>query len=257
MEYVRPVDFGAFRPTEFHSQFIGNQNSGVHSATLICTRVPPGTGTPSVHVHTGDQFYFILKGEMNLHLGDNHLTAGPGDLVFIPQGVPHRNWNSSNEEEIHFELIAPGIPDGLARSYKVSDPDPNVQLRPMQNTNYVRHIDTSRFNPDAFSSLIIADRASGSNNCRINLVRVPPGKGGPGMHIHTFDQFYYVISGTMKLQIGMREYTAGPNTYVVLPAGVPHRNWNEGNEPETHIAVLVPEPPPGGRLDIPVVMDAN
>ena len=252
MEYVRPVDFAKFRPTEFHSQFIGDQNSDVHSAALICTRVPPGTGTPSVHVHTGDQFYYILKGEMNLHLGDNHLTAGAGDLVFIPQAVPHRNWNSSNEEEIHFELIAPGIPPGLARSYRVGDPDPNVQLKPMDSDVYVRHIDKSKFNPDAFSSMIMADRSSGSMHCRLNLVRVPPGKGGPGLHIHTFDQYYYVIDGTMRLQIGTQQYSAGPNTYVILAAGVPHANWNEGAEPETHIAVLVPEPFPGGRLDIPV-----
>jgi mannose-6-phosphate isomerase-like protein (cupin superfamily) len=189
---------------------------------------------------------------MNLHLGDNHLRAGPNDLVFIPQGVPHRNWNSTNEEEIHFELIAGAVPGGLARSYKVSDPHPDVQLKPMQSDLYVRHFDESRFDPSRFSSIIIADRSTGSTHCRLNMVRVPPGHGGPGLHIHTFDQFYYVISGEMNLQIGQQRYTAGPNTYVILPAGVPHANWNEGNEPETHIAILVPEPFPGGRLDIPV-----
>jgi hypothetical protein len=62
----------------------------------------------------------------------------------------------------------------------------------MDNETYVRHIDTSRFNPNAFSSMIMADRTSGSNNCRLNLVRVPPGKAGPGLHVHVFDQFYYV-----------------------------------------------------------------
>jgi mannose-6-phosphate isomerase-like protein (cupin superfamily) len=252
VDYVRPVDFAKFRPTDFHSQFIGDQNSGVDTCNLICTRVPPGTGTPSVHTHTGDQFYFILKGEMNLHLGENHLKAGAGDLVFIPQGVPHRNWNDTNDEEIHFELIAPGIPTGLARSYFVAAPDANTQLKPMESADYVRHIDTSKFNPDAFTSIIMADRSSGSNNCRLNLVRVPPGRGGPALHIHTFDQFYYVIDGEMKLQIGQEKFTAGPNTYVILPHGVPHANWNEGSVPETHIAVLVPEPFPGGRLDIPV-----
>jgi mannose-6-phosphate isomerase-like protein (cupin superfamily) len=255
VEYVRPVDFAKFRPTDFHSQFIGDQNSEVQSCTLICTRVPPGTGTPSVHVHTGDQFYYILKGDMNLHLGDNHLKAGAGDLVFIPQAVPHRNWNDSNEEEIHFELIAPGIPPGLARSYRVGDPDPNVHLKPMEAGYYVRHIDQSKFSPTGFSTIVMADRTSGSLNCRLNLVRVAPGAGGPGLHVHTFDQFYYVISGSMQLQIGRERYAAGPNTYVVLPAGVPHRNWNEGPEPEVHIAILVPEYLPGARADIPVQLD--
>ena len=255
MDYVRPVDFSKFRPTDFHSQFIGDDSSGVHSATLICTRVPPGKGTPSLHVHTGDQFYYILKGEMNVHLGEYQLQAGPGDLVFLPQAVPHRNWNSTDEEEVHFELIAPGVPPGLARSYRVATPDPNVQLKPRVDPNYVRHIDTSKFNPDSFSTVVMADRTTGSNHCRLNLVRVPPGKGGPALHVHTFDQYYYVLSGTMQLQIGRERCAAGPNTYVILPAGVPHANWNEGAEPETHIAILVPEYLPGAKADIPVLLD--
>ena len=33
--------------------------------------------------------------------------ARPGQLVFIPKGLPHWNWNTTDEEELHFELIVP------------------------------------------------------------------------------------------------------------------------------------------------------
>jgi hypothetical protein len=46
----------------------------------------------------------------------------------------------------------------------------------------------------------------------------------------------------MQLEIGLNSYTAGPNTLVTLPAGMPHRNWNEGPDSEYHLNLRVPEP---------------
>ena len=31
---------------------------------------------------------------------------------------------------------------------------------------------------------------------------------------------------------------------VYFPAGVPHRNWNDGKEPTVHLAIQVPSPDP-------------
>ena len=62
------------------------------------------------HIHTSDQFYYILQGEMNLELAGRHYTAGPNSLVWIPAGAPHRNWNTGTEDDIHFELIVPAEP---------------------------------------------------------------------------------------------------------------------------------------------------
>ena len=62
----------------------------------------------------------------------------------------------------------------------------------------------------------------------------------------------------MKLQIGFKEYRAGPNTLVILPAGMPHRNWNATSEPEYHINLRLPEPlPEWGPWDMAVTMDTS
>ena len=106
MQYVYQVDFGAFRPDSFHSQRIVSTEQGVESCRILCTRVPPGKGGP-FHIHAADQFYYILTGNMNLELAGRHFVAGPESLVWIPAGAPHRNWNSGDEDEIHFELIVP------------------------------------------------------------------------------------------------------------------------------------------------------
>ena len=88
----------------------------------------------------------------------------------------------------------------------------------------------------------------------VSFITSPPGKG-TGLHIHTFDQFYFVLSGTMHLQVGREVQTVDPFSYVLLPAGIPHRNWNEGPEMERHLAVLVPEMLPAPEADPPVILD--
>jgi len=252
LDHVRPVDFAAFRPEAFHSQFIGDRGSGVESCMLICTRVPPGTGTSvGLHVHVADQFYYILRGRMNVQIGASEYTAEPGSLVFIPAGAPHWNWNSGAEEEVHVELIVPAPLPGQPTVYAVQVP--SLTATPAVDPFYVRRLDESLFDASRFSAVALADRTTGSRSCRINAVQVPPGKDTP-LHLHTFDQFYYILSGAMQLQIGREMFTAGPNTYVLLPAGVPHRNWNDGPNMERHLAVLVPEMLPAPEADPPVIL---
>jgi quercetin dioxygenase-like cupin family protein len=257
MRYVRPVDFAAFKPSEFHSQVIANSSTGLDSCICICTRVPPGTGTTiGMHTHTGDQFYYVTQGQMALEINGQRATAAPGSLVFIPAGSPHWNWNEGTEDEVHFELIvpAPGPGEAVATPF-----DSAKQARAAAGpspVSYVTHLNPEGFNPDRFTQLTLRSRLDGSDHVRFMVARVPPGGAGPGLHIHKFDQIYYVLSGTMRLQIGLEEYTAGPHTLVVLPAGVPHRNWNEDAEPELHINLQVPEVAVGERADYAVRLEA-
>jgi quercetin dioxygenase-like cupin family protein len=257
MQYVRPVDFAAFKPTEFHSQRIADRSTGVESCVCICTRVPPGTGTTGgAHIHPSDQFYYVTRGQMTLEIDGQVSSAGPGSLVFIPEGKPHWNWNDGTEDEVHFELIVPSPPAGEPLSARVAG---STEARPAGQPGpipYVTQLDPSGFNPERFSQLTLRGRQSGSSHCRFMVARIPPGGSSPELHVHRFDQFYYVLTGTMRLQIGLEEYSAGPNTLVVLPAGVPHRNWNEGSEEETHVSLQVPENREGERADYAVRLEA-
>jgi mannose-6-phosphate isomerase-like protein (cupin superfamily) len=88
-------------------------------------------------------------------------------------------------------------------------------------------------------------RELGATTCSINCIKTPAGEGSPaGLHVHAVDQVFYILSGTMSLNIEGREYEAGPGTVVFFPAGVPHRNWNAGGEATVHLAIQVPQPDP-------------
>jgi len=113
---------------------------------------------------------------------------------------------------------------------------------------YVRKVDqgaVSAAGPNERYSQWLLDHTSGSKNCSINWIKTPAGSGSPaGMHTHEVDQIFYILAGTMSLEIEDTQYEAGPGSLVVFPAGVPHRNWNGGTEPTIHLAFNVPMPDP-------------
>ena len=119
---------------------------------------------------------------------------------------------------------------------------------------YVRKVDFAQMsggNDRVVQSLL--DRDSGATSCSVNCIKTPPGEGSPaGMHTHVVDQLFYILSGTMSLEIAGQSYVAEPGTLVVFPAGVPHRNWNGGTEATIHLAVSAPLPEPGKPFARPV-----
>jgi mannose-6-phosphate isomerase-like protein (cupin superfamily) len=118
----------------------------------------------------------------------------------------------------------------------------------MVDMEYVRKVDQSALaaaGPNERFSQWLLDHTSGSKHCSINWIRTPAGGGSPaGMHTHVVDQIFYILAGTMSLEIEGNEYEAEPGTLVVFPAGVPHRNWNGGTEPTVHLAFNTPMPDP-------------
>jgi quercetin dioxygenase-like cupin family protein len=108
---------------------------------------------------------------------------------------------------------------------------------------YVYPVDTE---PSATSRTIqrVLGPQVGITSLDLRCIKTPPQEGSPsGLHTHDQDQVFYVISGTMKLEVNGAEHEAGPSSLVIFPAGVPHRNWNEGPEPTVHIAINAPARP--------------
>jgi mannose-6-phosphate isomerase-like protein (cupin superfamily) len=239
IQYIIPVDFKDFKPTEFHSQWVGTTDQGVEGCFLVVTRVPPGTGTSAVHTHLGDQFYFIFEGEMNLQLADETMKAKADDLIYIPTAVPHKNFNSTDKDEIHWEFIVPGDFPGLQRFYRAQWPAYELKEVPT-NPHYVRSLDRSKFDPNKKTNVTMADYDSGSHHARIDIVQVPRGQGEGDVHVSPYAKVLYTMTGQLDVQIGRKRHTVAPNTYVYLPTGTPHTYVNSGQGYSTHIEVRMP-----------------
>jgi mannose-6-phosphate isomerase-like protein (cupin superfamily) len=57
--------------------------------------------------HNEDEYSFVVEGRMGALLGDEHLEAGPGDLVHKPRGQWHTFWNAGEEPCRILEIISP------------------------------------------------------------------------------------------------------------------------------------------------------
>ena len=110
--------------------------------------------------------------------------------------------------------------------------------------DYVRKVDFAAIDgtgPDERFTQILLDHTSGATSCSIFCIKTPAGGGSPaGLHTHAVDQMFYILKGTMSIEIEGRHYEADPGTLVVFPAGVPHLNWNGSSEPTLHLAFNTP-----------------
>lgn len=107
--------------------------------------------------------------------------------------------------------------------------------------------------PDERVTLMLAEPSNGANRCEVRLIRTPAGGGSPaGLHVHDFEQVFYVLEGTMTIEMdGAISEVEAPSA-VVFPQGVPHRNWNSGRAPTLHLAINAPPPDPDRPLSRPV-----
>ncbi|WP_052457109.1 MULTISPECIES: cupin domain-containing protein [unclassified Streptomyces] len=117
-----------------------------------------------------------------------------------------------------------------------------------QGFRHVRQLDFDRLaqltDTDRFSQKLI-DHTSGGDHLAVGYIRTPPGGGSPrGLHTHAWEQIFYILEGTMEIEVEGERFSATPGTLVVFPAGTPHRNWNASQAPTVHLAMNSPLPVP-------------
>ena len=71
----------------------------------------PGGGIPE-HTNTVEHEQYVLKGHASIGIGGEISDVRAGDVVFIPEGVPHWYQNLS-DEDFEFLCIIPNKPDEI------------------------------------------------------------------------------------------------------------------------------------------------
>ncbi len=91
---------------------------------------PPGTFVPP-HIHpTQDEFIWVLEGRFDLLLEGQWHTAGVGDLIRLPMGVPHGIFNKSGGTNRCVFWVAPTrrLFDLFTRLHNVPDPQEVIRI---------------------------------------------------------------------------------------------------------------------------------
>jgi quercetin dioxygenase-like cupin family protein len=106
LSYWGPLDAYTFLVT-------GEESGGAYFAMEAI--VPPGGGPPP-HIHTlEDETFYVLDGECTFRLGDELVTAGPGDFVNVPRGLVH---NFHNASDALLRMIITFTPSGIEKFFE-------------------------------------------------------------------------------------------------------------------------------------------
>ena len=85
----------------------------------------------------------------------------------------------------------------------------------------------------------LVGRSTGATHTELSVGRLAPG-GTVDRHLHSFEEAYYVLSGTPVLELGERCLELRPGDYALAPIGVAHGWTNPAAEEARWLSVSTP-----------------
>ena len=80
---------------------------GLAGLTLVLGETPAGQGT-RLHRHDVEEVIVVHAGRATFTVGEITIEVGPGEVVIIPPGVPHRWVNHTEDTLHHTDVFAAG-----------------------------------------------------------------------------------------------------------------------------------------------------
>jgi quercetin dioxygenase-like cupin family protein len=81
---------------------------------LIDYSAAPGISGPPLHVHNAiDEAWYLLEGQLNVQVGDEHRHVSPGSFLLVPHGVPHTFVNAGDKWARWVGVLSPGSALGM------------------------------------------------------------------------------------------------------------------------------------------------
>jgi mannose-6-phosphate isomerase-like protein (cupin superfamily) len=242
---VRPVDLSPFQG-DVSSEILAGPTNGLESSYLLYTRMAPKARAKGLYTLPVDHTYLVISGKLNVQLGTDQFVVEPDTLVFVPAGVPHQAWNANAEPEADFQAVTPAPSRDLvalmkpATARKIENAAQYIHVAPPLGT-----LAGGTGHESLNERILISRETTGSEHVLERLNDMLPGGGRTELHLHPFDQAYFIKHGTMTINYGAASYQAPANSLVVLPVGVVHSNENTGSTVQSVITLLLPEPPKG------------
>lgn len=228
MKYVRPFSLDQLGAGEAGPWLLGPD------ATAGCTvRLRRGGGTDDTPtIKPAERFGVVLRGRAEAVSGEESVSAPTGGVLFLPAGRAG---------------ALRGASDAIWLEIEADAADESAAAGPLAVA-----ADESKFLGELFRHQSILDSSKGVQTLKMNAMQVDAGAGSPDFHIHAFTQMYIIQEGEMTVDVGRWRFKAPANSFVYLPAGVVHRNFNASGALERHVSVLFPEPKPGQVFDYAV-----
>jgi quercetin dioxygenase-like cupin family protein len=92
---------------------------------LVEVLIAPGD-EPPLHVHRNeDEWFYVLDGELTIHVGGENHPGGAGAFAFLPRGVPH----TFTVESPSARFLVMNTPGGFERMFELAPRTPEGAVR--------------------------------------------------------------------------------------------------------------------------------
>ncbi len=227
--------------------------AGLDQVTVTESRYAVGERGPEPHVHREHaDCFWALEGELTFGLADETARMPAGSFVVVPPNVVHTFSNEGPGDARFLNVHAPsgGFADYLRAQrdgdeaaedrFDTYDP-PDDGGRPAADAVVRPRDEGERVKTGAAEALAKAEGDDGDSTFSLAEVSLPPNFPGPPPHRHeTFVDSFYVLDGTLSVQLGEDVVDATPGAFAFVPPGAVHTFANTSENPVRHLNLMAP-----------------
>ena len=240
------------------ASLVDHITGSVHTGLSMNQLAPSGSIAP--HLHSYEKGFDILEGEAVLSVADRTWRLGPGDFGAFKVGTLHA-WRNAGQRPVRWlQVAAPQPkPEGAERDtfFPKRHPEFPVEPKPLDtndlNGALLGHFDASQIPapgpardalPGAKGVFLkwLVDEKFGARHHRLLFIEYLPGSN-IGLHDHTFEETYLLLSGEVEAVLDGKPYIARPGDVLWTGVGCVHSFANVSDEPVRWLETFAPQPP--------------
>jgi quercetin dioxygenase-like cupin family protein len=253
--------------TGFRRCFVVDEETpgAVHTGFTIC-ELEPGGAIPA-HVHSYEDSFFVLGGELVVDTGDGAFQLGAGDYGVVATGAPHALRNVSDAPVRWAGMFAPQPRSRVAGdtypvpAFPVRAPEP-IDVRDPRTRSF-GHVDPANMEVDKQTQDMLAVSASmrtallvysgitvkmmvdgelGARMLTMFMVQYEP-RGLAGQHDHPFEETYLILDGSVDATFDGEPYRLEVGDIAWAGVGCVHAFSNPGLGVVRWLETQAPQPP--------------
>jgi len=266
MHYFGTFDDSALAPHDVYAGrgegyrqavLIGPHTGSVHTGLSIAELEPGGVLDP--HVHSFEEGFYLLEGEVVMAIGGQAVHLVPGDYGVIKVGEPHAVRAAGTGRVRWMQMNAPQPKWGggprdtfFPKDRTVPSAAPRLADRKPEGL-LLSHFDASQIPPvgqrttavkgleGVFLNWII-DEKFGAVHHRMVFIEYQPGVG-IAPHDHTFEEGYFIVSGEVEATMDGQVYRGKAGDVFWTGVGCVHAFKNVSDKPVLWLETFAPQPP--------------
>jgi quercetin dioxygenase-like cupin family protein len=239
------------------ASIVNHTLGSVMTGLSVCELASGGTLDP--HVHSFEEGFYVLSGEAVFACNDQAYRLSAGDYGVVKVGKLHA-WRNTGKTPVRWlQMNAPQPkPTGRERDtffQKGATAPSNAAPLDVNDTrgNLLGHFDETMIPPVGKRTNVAAglegvflkwmiDENFGSIHHRMLFIEYQPGVS-IGLHDHTFEEAYFLLSGEVQGVLEGQTYLAKPGDVLWTSVGCVHSFANIGTTPVRWLETFAPIPP--------------